>query len=134
MKVVCLLAASLMLAVPAASAQSKPAEANAPVAFPATDRGRLARQWLDAYNGGDESAYRKFMETNAETGDTPIDARVERFGQMRQNLGDLTVLEAKETADGIELKVRTAHGDQGTVTVMIGTQPPLRFQAVRVEI
>ena len=73
------------------------------MAFPATDRGRLARQWLDAYNGGNQAGYRKFMETNAETGGTPIDARVERFGQMRESLGNLTVLEAKETPEGIEI-------------------------------
>ena len=47
----------------------------AQVTFPAGERGRLAHQWFDAYNGGAE-------------------------------------------ADGIELKVRTAKGDEGTVTVM----------------
>ena len=126
-----LMAASLiMTAAPAAHAQSKPAD----VAFPATDRGRLARQWLDAYNGGDVAAYRKYMEANAESGGTPIDARVERYSQMRENLGNLTVLEAKETTDGIELKVKTAKGEEGTVTVMIGATAPYKFQAVRVEI
>ena len=130
------LAAWLILAAaPAVRAQSKPADAiAAQVTFPAGERGRLAHQWFDAYNGGAEAAYRKFMETNAETGDTPIDARVERFGQMRHNLGNLTLLDAKETADGIELKVRTAKGDEGTVTVMIGATPPFKFQAVRVAI
>lgn len=134
MRVGFLLATSMILAAPAAQAQSKPADPAAPVAFPATDRGRLAHQWLDAYNGADEAAYRKFMEMNAETGDTPIDARVERFGQMRQNLGNLTVLSAKETPEGVELKVRTAKGEEGTVTVMIGTTAPFKFQAVRIEI
>lgn len=131
MKLGFLMAASLVVAAaPTARAQSKPAE----VAFPATDRGRLARQWLDAYNGGDQAAYRKYMEANAESGGTPIDARVERFGQMRENLGNLTVLEATETTEGIELKVKTAKGEEGTVTVMISGIAPYKFQAVRVEI
>ena len=131
MKLGFLMAASLVVtAAPAARAQSKPADA----AFPATDRGRLARQWLDAYNGGDAAAYRKYMEANAESGGTPIDARVERYGQMRENLGNLTVVEAKETTDGIELRVKTAKGEEGTVTVMIGATAPFKFQAVRVEI
>lgn len=134
MRIGFLLAGSLLLAVPAAHAQSKATDPAGQVTLPATDRGRLARQWLDAYNGGDPAAYRKFMETNAEAGDTPIDARVERFGQMRQNLGNLTVLGAKETTEGIELKVRTTKGEEGTVTVMIGTNAPVKFQAVRVEI
>ncbi len=131
MRIALLVAASFITVIaPVARAQSKPAE----VAFPATDRGRLARQWLDAYNGGDAAAYRKYMETNAESGRTPIDARIERFGQMRENLGNLTVLEANETTEGIELKVKTAKGDEGKVTVMIGAQAPFKFQAVRVEI
>ena len=131
MKIGFLVAASLLVAVaPSARAQSKAGE----VAFPATDRGRLARQWLDAYNGGDVAAYRKYMEANAESGDTPIDARVERFGQMRENLGNLTILEAKESTEGIELKVKTAKGEAGTVTVMISATAPFKFQALRVEI
>ena len=127
-----LIALSLVLTAPAARAQAKPG--NAQVAFPTGDRGKLARQWLDAYNGGDVAAYRQFMEANAETGGTPVDARVERYGQMQQNLGKLTVLEAKETSEGIELKVRTAHDEAGTVTVIISAAAPFKFQAVKVEI
>ena len=119
----------LVAVAPAACAQSKPGE----VAFPATDRGRLARQWLDAYNGGDVAAYRKYMEANTESGDTPIDARVERYGQMRE-IGNLTVLEAKESTEGIDLRVKTAKGEAGTVTVMISATAPFKFQALRVEI
>ena len=136
MRISFLLAAALTLAAlaPTARAQSKPADTAAQVAFPASERGKLARQWLDIYNGGDVAAYRTFMEINAEIGGTPVDARVERYGDMQGNLGRLTVLGAKETADGIELKVRTAHGEEGTVTVMISSAAPFKFQAVRVEI
>lgn len=127
-----LIAASLLIIAPAARAQSQPAAA--PVAFPATERGTLARQWLETYNAGDVAAYRKFMEVNAETGSTPVDARVERYGQMQTNLGTLTVLAASETPEGIELKVRTAKGEEGSVTIMISPAAPFKFQAVRVEI
>lgn len=126
------LMATLLAAAPVA-AQSRAAE-SAAVAFPAGERGALARQWFDTYNSGDVAGYRKFMEANAESGGTPIDARVERYGQMQQNLGKLTLLGATETPDGIELKVRTGHGEEGTVTVMISGAAPFRFQAVRVEI
>ena len=134
MRIGFLLAGCLSLAATVVRAQSKPADTTAQAAFPTSERGKLARQWLDVYNGGDVAAYRKFMEVNAETGGTPIEARVERYGDMQGNLGRLPVLAAKETADGIELKVRTAHDEEGTVTVMISSAAPFKFKAVRVEI
>lgn len=127
------LTATVLAASAPAAAQSRTSD-SAAVAFPSGERAALARRWLDTYNGGDVAAYRKFMEANAESGGTPIDARVERYGEMQQNLGKLTILGATETPDGIELKVRTGHGDEGTVTVMISRAAPFKFQAVRVEI
>ena len=88
MRIGLLIAASLTILAPAARAQSQPAAAA--VAFPATERGTLARQWLETYNAGDVAAYRKFMETNAETGGTPVDARGDRTqGPHRQRRGRL---------------------------------------------
>lgn len=136
MKIAPLLATSAVLfAIPALRAQAQATDKATHSTIPDSERAQLARRWFKAYNGGAERAYRKFMETYADTdGDTPVAARVERFGQMRKNLGDLTLLGAKETPEGIELKVRTEKGAEGTVTVMITSKAPFRFQAVRVEI
>lgn len=133
MKFALIVAATVLLAATPLAAQDRPGEA-APVTFPEGPRGALARQWVEIYNGFSVPEYRKFMEAHAEDGDTPISARVARYGDMQGNLGKLTVLEARETEEGIELRVRTAHCDTGIITVMISPKAPYKFQAVRVEI
>ena len=133
MRITLALAASMLLAATPALAQDRPGE-SPPVTFPEGPRGALARQWVEVYNGFSIPNYRKFMETYAEDGNTPISARLTRYGDMQGNLGKLTVLEAKETDEGIELRVRTDHCDTGIITVMISPKAPYKFQAVRVEI
>jgi hypothetical protein len=55
--------------------------------LPSSPHGQLARQYLDAFNGG-EAAMRAFLEEVPTQ--TPIDERVARYRKMKEGLTSLT--------------------------------------------
>ena len=60
--------------------------------------------------------------------------RVDRYRQMRENLGRLTVESASETPDGLEVRARAANGDLVTLAFLIEPAAPYRMRGMRVQV
>jgi CubicO group peptidase (beta-lactamase class C family) len=101
-------------------------------AFPDSQKGRLARAFVAAFNAG-EPEMRGFLQAFTSTGDGPsIDERVARFKQVKSDLGTLTPVRlVVETASGVELIARTATGDRVRLNILTAGDPP-HFAGLRV--
>jgi hypothetical protein len=105
---------------------------------PDSGPGRTVRAYLDAYATGDTATMRRFFADHGEAGpDTPpIDVRLERFQQMRANLGRLTVRGARQSPDseGLQVVAESERGTPLTMTFVIAPEPPYRLRGIRVEV
>jgi CubicO group peptidase (beta-lactamase class C family) len=90
--------------------------------LPSTPHGQLAREYLDAFNGG-EAAMRAFLE-RAPT-QTPIDERVARYRKMKEGLGSLSPVRfVSEDATNLQVIVRTAAGEELSLTLTFAPDKP----------
>lgn len=104
--------------------------------LPDTGPGRTVAAYLEAYNSGDTTAMRTFFTERAVAGPEtpPMEARLDRFRQMRENLGRLTVESVTETSDGIDVRARSANGDLVTLGFLIEPTAPFRMRGMRVQV
>jgi CubicO group peptidase (beta-lactamase class C family) len=104
--------------------------------FPDTGPGRTVAAYFQAYNTGDTAAMRRFFADHSDTGPgaAPLATRMDRFRQMSENLGRLTVESVAETPDGIVVRSHAANGDPVTMTFQVEGTAPFRLQGVRVEV
>jgi CubicO group peptidase (beta-lactamase class C family) len=104
--------------------------------FPDTGPGRTVAAYFQAYGTGDTAAMRRFFTEHSDTGPgaPPVAARLERFRQMTENLGRLTVESVVETPDGLVVRARAANGDLVTMTFQVEGTTPFRLRSVRVEV
>ena len=90
--------------------------------LPSSPHGQLAREYLDAFNGG-EAAMRAFLE-KAPT-QTPIDERVARYRKMKEGLGSLTPVRfVNEDATSLQVIVRTGAGEELSLTLTFAPDKP----------
>ena len=115
-----------------------PASATGPALarLPDTGPGRTVAAYLEAYNSGDTTAMRAFFTERAQAGPEtpPMEALLDRYRQMRENLGRLTVENVTETPEGLEVRARSANGDLVTLTFLIEASAPFRMRGMRVEV
>jgi CubicO group peptidase (beta-lactamase class C family) len=104
--------------------------------FPETGPGRTAGAYLEAYNSGDTTAMRLFFAEHAAPGPDapPMEARLDRYRQMLENLGRLTIENVAETQDGIEVRARSANGDLVMLGFQIEAAAPFRLRGLRVQV
>jgi len=104
--------------------------------LPDTGPGRTVAAYFDAYNSRDTAAMRAFFAEHAEAGPDapPMEARLDRYRQMLENLGRLTVESVAETSDGIEVRARSANGDLVTLSFQIDAAAPYRLRGLRVQV
>ena len=104
--------------------------------LPDTGPGRTVAAYLEAYNSGDTTAMRRFFTERAVAGPEtpPLETRLDRYRQMRENLGRLTVESASETPDGLEVRARAANGDLVTLAFLIEPAAPYRMRGMRVQV
>jgi CubicO group peptidase (beta-lactamase class C family) len=106
--------------------------------IPDGPRGRPIAAYLEAYNSGDTTAMRRFFGRHMASGpDSPtIETRLERYRQMRAELGRISVRSVRENAGGGEM-VLLATGESGeslTLAVDLEPAPPHRIRAIRVQV
>ena len=90
--------------------------------LPSSPHGQLARQYLDAYNGGD-AAMRAFLEKTPTQ--TPIDERIARYRKMKEGLGSLTAVRfVGEDAGSLQVIVRNAAGEELSLTLNFAPDKP----------
>ena len=113
-----------------------PTHGPAQARLPDTGPGRTVGAYLDAYNSGDTTAMRAFFTEHAEAGpdSPPLEARLDRYRQMRENLGRLTVESVAETSEGITVRARSATGDLVEIDFQVEPQAPFRLRGMRVQV
>jgi CubicO group peptidase (beta-lactamase class C family) len=104
--------------------------------LPETGPGRTVAAYVEAYNSGDTAVMRRFFEDRAAAGPgaPPLAARLDRYRQMFETLGRMTVEAVAETADGLVVRARAANGDPVTLTFLLEREAPFRLRGVRVEV
>ena len=123
------------LNLPSAGAAGAPSPTSTALHWPDTEAARHARAWFEAYNGGEESMramLREHFSPDAMAA-RPIEARIERYREMRSNEGTLTPVEVPGVnEDGIQVVVRTADGRMIALDFECEPESPHRIRGIRV--
>ncbi len=108
--VLCLLACAL-----AVSGTAPPSDSHASSVFPSTPAGRLAADFVSAFNSEDHAAMREFFTRHlSEAGakQRPAEERANRWKQMKQDLRSLGMVRVKASGDdSIVLLARNGAGE-----------------------
>jgi CubicO group peptidase (beta-lactamase class C family) len=111
------------------AAQSTPAS---PSIFSETSKQQLVRQYLDAYNGGEQKT-RQFWEMVSPS-DTPVEERVSRYQKLFSNLGAITPIKILNDAPGdLDVLVRSASGETLEMMFEVGEGAKPALKGVRIE-
>ena len=102
--------------------------------IPNTERGKIVRLWLDAFNSGDEAKYKAFLEQYATKEGSTLEQRLERYRSVSKDLGVLKIKTAREDADGIYLEGETGTGSYMTATVNVTSKAPYQFAGLQLTI
>jgi phosphohistidine phosphatase SixA len=112
------------VAYPAHGAQTGPA-------LPETRAGRLAARYIEAFNSGDTTRMRAYIEKSlTDAPDRPMEARLKTYAQLFAQHGPLSVIGvASSQPDSLVLEARTRDADV-TMTVRAAPAPSDRIQSV----
>jgi D-alanyl-D-alanine carboxypeptidase len=100
--------------------------------FPDTHEGRAARAWFKAFNGTEEDMRAMWRDYFAPM-PRPIEQRLERWRDMRDQAGSLTPVRVRPSPRGIEVVARDAHGQRVRVGFEFDEQAPHGIVGVRLE-
>ena len=104
---------------------------SAPAALPATRAGRLAARYIEAYNSGDTTRMRAFIEASMLAApDRPMEARLQNYTRLFGEQGPLFVMSvASSVADTVAIETRS-RGANITVKAIATPAPLDRLQSV----
>jgi CubicO group peptidase (beta-lactamase class C family) len=132
---------SLSLGLIAAAGTQYPVAAAPPDAapptlhWPGTEAAAHARAWFAAYNDGEAAMRTLYQEHYSPdvVAARPIEARLERYREMRDAEGTLTPVAIPEVnEDGIQVVARTADGRTLTLDFECEPESPHRIRGIRV--
>jgi D-alanyl-D-alanine carboxypeptidase len=113
------------------------ANAPPPRPFPNSDAGRVAAEWIEAYNGDDEAA-RAFFRAHydeRELAERSLDDRLGAWHRLRSDLGTLEPVDATARGDAfLAVRATNARGDAVSLGFEFDTAAPHRFRGVRVDV
>jgi phosphohistidine phosphatase SixA len=78
--------------------------ATGPMRWPHGDMGRLARGYVSAFNSGDTTTMRQFLETEMTSGTLPMPTRIATYQRLFETYGPLTVTTLDSSTD-VEVKL-----------------------------
>ncbi|HEU4388815.1 MAG TPA: serine hydrolase domain-containing protein [Blastocatellia bacterium] len=123
---------SLVLLTLAASLQSTDS-----ARLPNTAAGKRVEAYISAFNSGSEETMREFFANNVSAKSLeqrPIDARLEVYRRMKNNLGTIKLRRVLETRDdAITVLVETPKGDWFELGFQFEPQPPSKLAGLRIE-
>jgi D-alanyl-D-alanine carboxypeptidase len=103
-----------------------------PSAFPDSPKGRLVRQFIDAYNAG-EGPTLEFWK-NSFASKISVEQRLERYRKLRSNIGDIAVIRVlPDSAGSIEVLVRSAKGENLKMMFRVTQDPKPQITGVGIE-
>lgn len=101
--------------------------------WPATHAGDMGRRWVMAFNTGEEAMKECLADVMAGESleKTAMPARVERYRDLREKLGTLTLVSIdKSERDGIEATLATSDLSQQHFTFNVQPAPPYKLLTV----
>jgi CubicO group peptidase (beta-lactamase class C family) len=132
-KVPAVLAISLIIILAVAQGQPKPPE----VKLPDTQAGRMAAEFLQAYNSGTDQDFLQFFTRNAGAAALKRrtdEERLQMNRQMKGQMGRLTVRSVQASGEvGIILLAETEKAGWVTLEFMLETQAPHKLDGIRIE-
>ncbi|MDQ6830158.1 MAG: beta-lactamase family protein [Gemmatimonadota bacterium] len=122
-------------AVVAATSAPGSTAATAPVDLSRTEAGRVLDRYLRAFNSGDEATMRAFFEGwVVPSKDRTIEQRLERYRDMRGDLGRMTPASLTSASDkSITLVLHAEKGGDVTLTITVEEAPPHRIVSIQIE-
>ncbi|TLY31749.1 MAG: beta-lactamase family protein [Ignavibacteria bacterium] len=110
----------------------------AQVALPDTPAGKVAKQYIDAFNSGDDAKLRQFFIDNVAPkglAERPVEARLERAKQFRQEAKSLTPQKILDTGpNSLGVVARAGNGDILTLTFEFDTTALYKLAGLRVDL
>ena len=99
--------------------------------IPATPAGKLATRYIEAFNSGDQSKMRAFIESSMlSSPDRPIETRLQTYAQLFEQYGALALTGVMSaTDDAVALQMKSKRGDI-IVTVTASADQPGRTKSV----
>jgi phosphohistidine phosphatase SixA len=99
--------------------------------IPSTPTGKLASSYIEAFNSGDPSKMRAFIESSMlSLPDRPIETRLKTYAQLFEQHGALTLTNVQSaTDDAVALQMKSKAGDI-IVTVTASAEQPGRTKSV----
>lgn len=89
----------------------------APMVWPASELGHLAKGYVSAFSSGDTAVMRRFLETQMEVGTQPMAVRVATYQRLFEEHGPLTVT-TLESVTNVELRLLTK-GRRSDIRVIV---------------
>ncbi len=110
----------------------------AQVNIPDSPGGKIAKQYIDAFNSGDDAKLRQFFVDNIPSkglAERPVEARLERAKQFRQDAKSLTPQKMLDTGPtSLGVVARAGNGDILTLTFEFDTTPEYKLAGLRVDL
>jgi CubicO group peptidase (beta-lactamase class C family) len=110
----------------------------AQVVIPDTPGGKIAKQYIEAFNSGDDAKLRQFFLDNIPAkglADRPVEARLERAKQFREEVKSLTpekILDAGPTSFAVVAKA--GNGDMLTLTFELDNTDQSKLAGLRIDL
>ncbi|MEO8449929.1 MAG: serine hydrolase domain-containing protein [Gemmatimonadota bacterium] len=100
-----------------------------------TPAARTARAYIEAFNSKDLESMRRFIvERSLPNPTRTVEERLDRYRQMRADLGTLTAVSATAASPGqLIVAVKAGSGDEVSLTFDVETDAPNRLKSLRVE-
>jgi len=110
----------------------------AQVNIPDSPGGKIAKQYIDAFNRGDDAKLRQFFLDNVPPkglAERPVEARLERAKQFRQEAKSLTPQKVLDTGPAsLGVVARTGNGDILTLTFEFDTTPQYKLAGLHIDL
>lgn len=103
--------------------------------LPSDGFGATIQAYLDAFNTGDTTVMRQFFSTHALSSPQtpPMEVRLERYQQIKADLGRLTCKGYRKTPEAWEVVVENSSGEPVTFTFLGEDEKPYRLKGLRIE-
>jgi hypothetical protein len=115
----------------------KPVPRDAPSTLPDTPQARMVREYLDAFNSGNETRFMKAQEDlmSAETlAKRPADQRAKMYARMKADFGTLTIKRVAATPEQIRAVVPDKDGNEAIIAFDFEPKSPHKIKSISIDI
>ena len=115
----------------------KPVPKNAPAALPDTPQGKHVKEFIDAFNSGDEAKFLKTQEdlmSSEALAKRPADQRAKMYARMKGDFPTLKVKRAAATPEQIRAVLEDRDGNDAIFTFDFEAKAPYKIKGIGIDI